>query len=304
MNTIIDIIIVNWNSGALTVKAIQPYLYNGDIGFRYNIIVVDNASSDNSIELLSIKGIKLIKNEENYGFGYACNQAIKECLGEYVLLLNPDTLSSTQTLQTLAGFLEKNKEYGIVGPRQIDENNKTIRTCGRFPGFFTSLYEVFGLSKLAPRFFTPVPIMIDWEHDQSADVDHVMGSYMLIRRSIIDKIGFMDEDYFLYFEDIDLSKRIANRGYKTRYNVDEVIFHACGGSGYFEKKSRLFYVLTARQTYWKKHLKKTWLLLTILSLIIEPFPRILNAFIKTRSFQLRAIIPAYYLYLKKIFLPR
>lgn len=297
----VDIIIVNWNSGMLTMQAVAPYLNYKSSTVYSNVIVVDNGSTDNSYKLFNNQIKNVIYNSENNGFGKACNQAFKNSDADYILLLNPDTLSESSVLEGLVDFLEKNQNYGITGPRQLDENGNTLRTCGRFPTFKTTLFEILGLSKIFPNIFTPVPIMLDWDHSQSRDVDHVIGSYMVIRKSILDKIGFMDEDYFVYFEDIDLNKRISNTGYKIFYNNKFSVFHEGGGTGPKLESYRLFYSISSRREYWKKHLGKiNSYILTILSILIEPILRMIDSLIKEKRLQLKKIGKVYYMYIKKM----
>jgi GT2 family glycosyltransferase len=295
----IDIIVVNWNSGILTKQAVQPYInYQSDI-IDCRVILVDNASNDNSVDLLKDTVQNLIVNTRNLGFGKACNQAYENSTADYILLLNPDTQSNISTLENLTVFLESEPAYAVTGPKQIDGNGNTIRTCGRFPSFKTALFEITGLSKLLPNFFTPAPIMTDWNHRQSRDVDHIMGSYMLIRKSVLNQVGFFDDDYFLYGEDVDLSRRISKAGFKSFYNSKYSIYHMGGGTGNKETALRLYYSLTARRIYWKKHLAYlSYIPLVILSFLIEPFLRIINSLIKEKKLQLKVIGKAYWLYIK------
>lgn len=303
MSEEVDIIVVNWNSGDLTLKAVQPYLNYSSLKIKGSVIIVDNASSDNSKNLFEGAIDHVIYNNENEGFGKACNQAFHSgwCNGQYILLLNPDTISDPSVLEYLVGFLNNNPDYAVAGPKQVDKNGNVLLTCGRFPTFFTALAEVCGLSKIFPEIFVPAPIMTDWDHSYSRDVDHIMGSYMLIRKSIIEKIGFMDESYFTYYEDLDLSKRIAEEGFKSFYDHDHFIYHEGGSSGDKVSLRRLFYSLSSRRNYWKKYFGKTkTFFLTFISIIIEPFLRIADCFRKEKELQLKKIRGAYYLYIKSI----
>lgn|SRR5690348_5821755 len=297
----VDIILVNWNSGEQTVNAALSYLGYETKNICCNVIVIDNASTDNSLSILKAKINKVIENDANVGFGKACNQAFEGSTADYILLLNPDTQSEISVLENLVHFLEEHKGYGIIGPRQIDNKGEILRTCARFPTFKTAVFELFGLSKLFPRVFTPAPIMIDWDHGQSRDVDQVMGSYMVIRKSILDEIGFMDEKYFMYHEDLDLSKRFSDAGYKTFYDYSNSIFHEGGGTGQKLREYRLFYSLWSRQVYWKKYFGKfKCFLLVIISITVEPFLRIINSLVKEKTFEFKKITKAYFMYLKKI----
>lgn len=298
----IDIIVINWNSGILTVQAVAPYLNFQNEFISCNVIIVDNGSVDNSIEYLEKKVPQLIKCDKNVGFGSACNLAFKLCKGKYILLLNPDTISGISVLQELVFFLEANKNFGTVGPAQFDKRNVIMRTCARFPTFTNSFYELLGLSKLLPKIFIPNYIMKDWDHSESKIVDHVMGSYLLIRRSILNNIGFMDEDYFVYLEDIDLSKRIYDAGYKSFYNANLSIYHEGGGTGYKVDEFRLFYFISSRRIYWKKHFSNpACSILTVLSLISEPILRIFQSVIGQNDISIKHIFIAYKMYLNSIF---
>jgi GT2 family glycosyltransferase len=296
----VDIVVVNWNAGQKTLHAITPYLECKSAFIECNVIVVDNASADDSVNILKSQFIKLIQNKKNVGFGKACNQAIVKSNADYILLLNPDTISEIDVLESLVQFLEAKMDYGIVGPSQIDKNRNLLRSCARFPTFKTSLYDVLGLSKLFPQHFSPAPIMIDWDHLQSKDVDHVIGSYMLLRKSMLDQIGLMDEDYFIYFEDLDLSKRCRDAGFKTFYYNTHSIIHEAGGTGEKAASARLYYSLSSRHTYWRKHFTKTSLfILTFFSITVEPLLRIIDSLIHKHKMSVKKIGKAYYHYIKE-----
>jgi N-acetylglucosaminyl-diphospho-decaprenol L-rhamnosyltransferase len=301
MSKKVDIIIVNWNAGQKSLNAAGRYLDYTSSVIACNVIVVDNGSTDNSVLILKNKIKNLIINEENLGFGKACNQAFKTSTADYVLLLNPDTQSETSVLENLVEFLEINPDYGIIGPGQIDKDGNLLRTCGRFPTFKTAVFELLGLSKAFPQFFTPAPIMTDWDHLESRNVDHVMGSYSLIRKSILDKIGFMDESFFVYMEDMDLSKRVRDFNFKIFYTNQYTIFHESGGTGEGIEEYRLFYSLHARFIYWKKYFgKSTTIILSVLSLTVEPLLRIANSIIKEKRLRVKKIAKAYFLFVKSM----
>ena len=301
MKKVVDIILINWNSGAMALKAVRPYLDYESDSIQCNVIIVDNGSTDNSAILLKDAG-HFISSPTNLGFGRACNLAYPFCKGEYILLLNPDTESSPVVLENLVHFLEERKEYAVTGPQQRNNKGTTLRTCARFPKVGTALADLLGLSKVCPRIFTPVPVMIDWDHSKSADVDHVMGSYMLIRKSVIEQVGFMDDAYFVYFEDLDLSKRISATGFKTFYNQENSIMHAAGGTGDKAQANRLFYSINSRRIYWKKYFNPlAYFLLSFLSLTIEPVLRSIDLTIKEKALPLKVIPKAYWRYCIAIF---
>jgi GT2 family glycosyltransferase len=297
----VDIIVVNWNAGEKTLQAVTPYLQYNSLVISCHVIVVDNASVDDSVNILAGRQIELIQNNKNVGFSKACNQALRMSSADYILLLNPDTTSTVDVLEALVQFLEANPAYAMAGPSQLDTNRNLLRTCARFPTFKTSLFDVLGLSKAFPKYFTPAPIMADWDHRTSKEVDHVMGSYMLIRKPVLEKVGYMDEGYFVYFEDLDLSKRCSDAGFKTFYHNKHSILHEAGGTGHKAESERLFYSLSSRYVYWRKHFNKiSSLLLTTLSLTVEPFLRLVDSLIKEKEPAFKKIGNAYSRYYKKI----
>ena len=301
MRKSIDIVVINWNSGKETLEAIKPYLNYRDENMICNVIVIDNNSFDNSLFLFKDKIKNVISNKQNIGFGAACNQASQISSSDYILLLNPDTRSSINVLKELINVLEKNERYAIAGPQQRNEKGDILKSCGRFPTFKTSLYELVGLSKIFPQFFTPSPIMTDWNHLRSEVVDHVIGSYMLIKQLVIRKIGFMDDQFFLYLEDLDFSKRVSNAEYKSYFLATSWIIHEGGGSGHNIKAQRLFYILDSRRIYWGKYFTSFQVKVLIgVSLFFEPLLRIIDSIFKERKTNIISFYKAYKLYLNKI----
>lgn len=299
----VAILVVNWNCGQLSAAAVAPYLsLPVDAPVRCRVIIVDNASTDDSLQFLSQLPVVLIQNQHNRGFGHACNQAREKAQdADYLLLLNPDTESSPEVLYQLVSYLELHSQYAVAGPQQINQQHAIIRSCGRFPNTMTACWEVLSFSKLVPRVFTPAPIMIDWNHQTDRDVDHIMGSYMLIRHAAIPDSGFMDPDYFVYWEDIDLSRRMANLGYKSRYLASIQILHEGGASGDVASARRLYYSISARRKYWRKHLGvQSMFLLSLISLTAEPVLRIIQVLLRRQLHSIKPILQAYSQYYREV----
>ena len=300
MAKIVDIIIVNWNSGKATLQALGPYCKYTSKILTCNIIIVDNGSKDDSINLLQNLNTTIIFNESNVGFAKACNQALEKCSGDYILLLNPDTISEPYVLEQMVLFLNENSRFAAVGPAQVNSENHIERSCGRFPNFKNSLYEILGLSKVFPQYFQPNFLMKDWDHSSSMQVDHVMGSYMLLRRDIITTIGFMDQDYFLYMEDIDLSRKIYKAGYKIYYDRKLIIHHQGASSGINNTSQRLFFFLRSRAIYWKKNFDTlSFLILLFLSLTFELLLRLINSLV-IHNYKIRNIVKGYLFYFRSV----
>ncbi len=206
----------------------------GSAGLDVEVIVVDNASGDGSIEHLSLRfpSVRFLASEQNLGFGKACNWGFRESRGRYILFLNPDTLLSEDTLRRSIEFLESKPQAGAVGIRMIDGAGKFLPESKRaFPHPVTALYKMIGLSALfprSPRFARYYLGHLSPREDHSIDV--VAGAYFLVRRSVLEQVGTFDEQFFMYGEDIDLSYRIQQAGYINYYFSGSTILHFKGES--------------------------------------------------------------------------
>ena len=172
------------------------------------VFVVDNNSVDGSVSMLKEKfpQVKLIENKKNYGFSYASNQAIKQAVGEYILLLNPDTLIEEKTFKTVVNFMDSHQDAGGLGVKMINGEGDFLPESKRgLPTPKVAFYKVFGLSKLFPksRKFGQYHLTF-LDKNQTNAVDILSGAFMLLRKSVLDKIGLLDETFFMYGEDIDL----------------------------------------------------------------------------------------------------
>jgi GT2 family glycosyltransferase len=214
---------------------------------------MDNGSTDDSCSKLPIN-IKIETHylNKNVGFGKACNAALPFCKGEFVLLLNPDAIIKENTLQIAIDFLQKN-DYAVYGAAQTDDSGGIMKTCGRYPNLFTFCNDVLGLHQLNNKLFVNGFIQYDWNHSISKKVPHVMGSFYLIKRTVIEDLGFMDDRYFVYMEDLDLSLRLTKAGHKIYYDRENIIYHKGGGVSQQVKATRLFYVLHSKYHFIKKH---------------------------------------------------
>ena len=275
----IGIIIVNWNAGNQLCECLESIkTVRKDDFMLSSVVVVDNASTDGSADGLEDIDLPLviIRNAQNLGFAAACNQGAKWSNAEYLLFLNPDTRLFEDSLIKPVAFMEQpqNKEVGIIGIQLVDETGQISRTCARFPApgmFFT---KMLGLNMLFPRYF-PSHFMSEWDHGEIREVDQVMGAFFMIRRNLFDTLGGFDERFFVYFEDLDLSYRANNAGWKTVYLADAQAYHKGGGTSEQVKATRLFYSLRSRILYGYKHFGwPSATLLTAGTLFLEPFSRL------------------------------
>lgn len=300
----ICIIIVNWNSGELLKNAVYSILKSNIKGNQVKIIIVDNASTDQSLYLIPKQdNIYIIKNNENLGFGAACNQGFKSCdYCDFVLLLNPDVELFPNTLYDSIFFLSNDLSKDILGVRHLDERGMTKPSCSRFINPLTLTFSSIGLPKLFPKLFHNASIMIEWNHGNSCYVNQVMGAFMLIKRDVIDNIGFMDENFFVYFEDMDFCKRASENNYSVFYNADIKIFHKGMGTTESVKDKRLFYSIDSRLKYMKKYFPFFIYLYSIfISITFEPLFRCVYLLVKLDFKCIRETISAYTMLYKKLY---
>jgi GT2 family glycosyltransferase len=229
----VDVIIVNWNSGLYLFNALQS-INESNISVINQVIVVDNNSSDDSftrvVESKWLFKTVYIRNEENIGFGRACNKASQLCSQKYILFLNPDTAVNYDSISLCLEFMEKDvaEKYAVCGVQLIDSIGRVSRSCARIPSFTNMLNASTGLDLVAPRIF-PGIIMREWDHMQSRDVDHVIGAFYFIRTCIFKSADGFNEDYFLYYEDLDLSTRLKKMKFSIRYIAHAKAMHVGGG---------------------------------------------------------------------------
>lgn len=278
----LTICIVNWNSGILLENCVNSiYKYFDDI----EIIIFDNASTDNSISLIEKNfftkhRLKIIKSNKNLGFGKACNLCAKESTSRFLLFLNPDTVVNYNSIVTPLNYLNDHKEIGVVSIMLKDMNNHVARSCARFPTLVSFLNYSTGLSQLSNKLFKSFH-MHDWNHLNSTYVDHVIGAFYLIKKDVFNEVRGFDEDYFLYFEDLDLSKKVKNSGYKIYYISTVFAYHIGGGTTAKIKNLRLYYSLKSKLLYCNKHLTKKEYYSLYFIIIFFEFPvRIISLLLK------------------------
>lgn len=271
----VDIIIVNWNSGARLGECIESVRSSGESSVG-RVLVVDNASTDGSAKSVEgLNGVHVISADENLGFAAACNIGAKEASARYLLFLNPDTRLDLDSLAVPYAFMERpsNAQVGICGIQLSDGSGGVSRNCARFPTLGRFVLGALGISKL-PRFRGAAVHMLDWDHTRRRRVDHVIGAFFLIRRDVFVELGGFDERFFLYLEDLDFSLRASQAGWKSMYLAEAQAFHAGGGTSRQVKAHRLFYSLRSRLLYGFKHFPQwqAWVLVGVTG-ILEPVTR-------------------------------
>ncbi|MCS6824667.1 MAG: glycosyltransferase family 2 protein [Cytophagaceae bacterium] len=240
----LSVIIVNYNVCHFleqTLSSMAKAISNIDA----EVFVVDNNSVDDSVQMVKSKYgfVKLIENHFNAGFSKANNQAIRIATGEYILLLNPDTIVEEDTFMKCIEFMDAHPEAGALGVKMVDGSGKFLPESKRgLPTPWVAFYKISGLARLFPRSKKFGHYHLGYlDKDQTHPVEILSGAFMFIRKQALDTVGLLDEDFFMYGEDIDLSYRLIIAGYKNYYFADTRIIHYKGES---TKRTSLNYVFT------------------------------------------------------------
>jgi len=227
----ISIVIVSYNVKDFLEQTLNSIL-KASHNLKVEILIVDNRSSDGSPEMVKNKfpKVHLIENNVNLGFAVANNQALKKVNGRYVLLINPDTIVQEDTLTTMIEFFSENPEAGAAGCKILNADGSLQLACRRsFPTPFVAFSKIIGLSRLFPRsrWFGKYNLTY-LDPDGIASVDAVSGSFIFFRREILDSVGYFDESFFMYGEDLDWCYRIKKAGWQIYYVPKTQIIHYKG----------------------------------------------------------------------------
>ncbi len=260
----LSIIIVNYNTKELTKQTIDS-VKKTVINIEYEIFLVDNASVDGSIEFFkdiyeSDNRVQLIFNNDNLGFAKANNIAIKKSKGRNILLLNSDTIVKEACIEKCLKYLNQQNDVGALGPKILLNNGELDHACKRgFPTPAASLYYMLKLDKLYPKNKKFGQYRMTYLDDNEiGEVDALTGAFMMVKREVIDKVGVLDDDFFMYAEDIDWCYRIKAAGWKIIYYPEAEMIHLKGQSSKKKRKYKTIYQFhkTMLQFYNKHYVKK------------------------------------------------
>ncbi len=295
----VDIVIVNWNGGDYLSKCLDTIFLKNNEDVVGTVFIVDNNSSDKSLnDVINYEKVRVIKNEDNNGFSKACNQGFKLCTSPYVLLLNPDTQLFETTLKQCVSFMREHLEIDILGCQLLNDVGNISYSCARFPTPDRYFFDITGMSKFAPKIFTPALLMTDWDHKDSRKVNQVMGAFMFMRLPIFKQYGYFDERFFVYYEELDFSKRIYDAGGITYFNATIKAIHSGGGTTNSVKSFRLFLNMRSRLQYAKKHFSFFgYVFVLICTYAIEPFTRSTLLLFRGRFKEIGETLKAYKLLL-------
>lgn len=252
----LSIILVNWNTKDLTRDAIIS-IFDQTKNIEFEVIVIDNNSSDNSVEMIKkeFPQIILIENKENRGFGRANNQGLAIARGEYIMFLNTDVKVLDGAINILVDYLDMSPSVMMVGPRLLNTDMSFQHACRRnLPNPLNSFFHLFGLVKIfkhsqvinSYKQFTADP-------EVTGPVEAISGAAMLFRRQVYEEIGGFDERFFMYGEDLDFCKRIFDKGWGVVYVSSAKIIHFGGQSSKKRKVQSLRNFYEAMWIYYKKH---------------------------------------------------
>jgi len=249
----LSVVIPSWNTAGL-LRACLAHLAAARLP-AHEVIVVDNASADGSADMVAAEFPQavLVRNAENRGFAGGCNQGMRLARGRYVLLLNSDTEVAPDAVELLLAFLHREAGYGAAAPLLHSADGRVQPSLKRFPTLATALWFSTPLERWFPdnrelrRYF-----MRDADQEKSADVEQPPAACLLVRRTVLEAIGLFDEELWLFYNDVDLSKRMAAAGWKTRYVAEARVLHHEGAST--KKFGRLLFEWQKnRLCYYRKH---------------------------------------------------
>ena len=251
---LVSLVVVTWNAKKYVDMCLGSLDHIKDIPLE--IIVVDNASTDGTTELIAnnFKGFKLFRNEENLGFAKANNIGIRNSRGRYVCLVNSDVTVPAGCLSSLLNYMEANPGVGMVGPQMVDPDGTVRRSTMRYPSLRSAIGRALGIDRfpLVSRLLGS-QMVSDFRHDRIADVEILNGWFWIVRREALDQVGLLDERFFIYGEDLDWCRRFRKAGWRlVFYPIAKAIHY--GGASSSAAPVR-FYVEQVRATfqYWRKH---------------------------------------------------
>lgn len=231
LNPDVSVAIINWNTRDLLRSCLASLDQNRPT-CHSETVVVDNASTDGSVEMVrsEFPQVMIIRNRSNHGYARAANQAIVKSQGRYVFVLNSDTEVSAGVLDSLLSLAESDLKIGAAGPRLINSDGSLQLSCRKFPSLAFGIGHAILSLFLADNPYTRQYQLTDWDHGYAAEVDWVSGAALFLRREAAFQVGLFDEEYFMYVEDLDLCYTMHQAGWKVFYVPSAVVKHHVGQS--------------------------------------------------------------------------
>lgn len=273
----LSIIIVNWNTGKLLYQCLNS-IFNSETRYSYEVFVVDNASTDESIQLASgnFSEVNFIINSNNIGFAAANNQAIKKATGEFILLLNPDTIIPKDNIEKAISYLKNNDNSNveILGCRLYHANGELQRSIQTFPTLTKAFLVAAQLNFILHNSFLSITVgkklakffpnnlgTINWEkYNTDCNVDSVLGAYFLTKKALFNELGLFDENFFIFGEEMDLAFRAKKARRLVRFYSGTSIIHYSSRSINQIKNEMYLELMRSHIYFCKKHRSKEYLI--------------------------------------------
>lgn len=249
----LSIVILSWNVRDLLRQCLESVASGRPLSAE--IIVVDNASGDGSVEMVRAEfpAVRLIANQANRGYTGGNNDGIAAATGRYVMILNPDTRVLNDALAAMVAYADAHPDVGVVGPQLLNPDGSVQSSRRRFPTLMTGLFESTWLQPLAPRDVLRRYYVLDQPDDAIQEVDWLFGACFLVRRQVIQQVGVLDEGFFMYSEEMDWCRRIRQAGWKVVYLPEAQVIHYGGKSSDQVAAQRHIYFQTSKVRYFRKH---------------------------------------------------
>lgn len=252
----VSVIVVNWNTRKYLQECLTELYRDPKPQLSFDVWVVDNASQDDSVDMVKreFPQVNLICNTENVGFSRANNQAIRASKGRYAFLLNSDATVHPGALDTLITYADQNMQSGIMGPKVLNPDGSLQYSCRSFPNLWAGFFRNTKLGRLFPNNkYLKQYMLTDIDHNKVSMVGWLSGCAMLIRRELIDKIGELDERFFMYCEDVDICKRCWDANYQVTYVPMATVTHAIGKSSDMNYEKMTGQLFDSWYLYYVKH---------------------------------------------------
>ncbi|MBL7129200.1 MAG: glycosyltransferase family 2 protein [Ignavibacteria bacterium] len=238
----VSIIIVSWNTVDLLRKCLES-IYDETTKYTIEIIVIDNDSPDNSADMVAkeFSDVKLISNKDNKGFAPANNQGLEIASGRNILFLNPDTIVIKNAIDKMVEYIDENKKNGagIVTCKLLNDDGTLQKSVNNFFSFWSSLFENRFFAELFKKLNTKKTFMSYWDHNELREIDWSYGAVILITREVLDKVGYLDDRFYIYAEEMDYYLRVRKAGYKAIFLPDVEIIHL-GKSSSRQRRAVMF----------------------------------------------------------------
>ncbi len=251
----VSIIIPSWNAKNFLHECIKSILEDTS-NYQREIIVIDNASTDGSPEMVvdQFPQIKLIQNEENLGFAKACNIGMRVAKGQYVVIVNSDVIVRKECISRMVAYMDQHTEIGILGPKILGQDGTVQRSCMGFPTLWNSFCRALALDTIFPssKLFGG-QLMTFWSHESIRRVDVINGCFWMVRQDALKNVGLLDEDFFMYSEDKDWCKRFRKEGWEVTFYPEAEAIHFEAGSSSNAPVKFYMEMQRANLQYWKKH---------------------------------------------------